>query len=524
MRVAAVRGAGFRCYERVSVDLPGGLVGVIGPNGAGKTALIEMIHFGCLGYSPRTSSEAQVVRFGGDVARVETDVELRTGAVSVSIGYHPGEPKRVTVDGVAERSIERLLGRFPVLVFTPDRLRVIQGAPALRRSYLDRALARLWPALAAASAEYARCLAQRNHLLRRIRAGAAQAGALDPWDALLGEAGDALTAARDRCCSRLAGPFAERLAALGGDPGERPLRYQPNAEPGRPLAQLLAERRGRDTERAATGAGPHLDDVGVYEHDRDLRLYGSQGEQRRALLALILAEADLLAQERDEPPLLLLDDVTGELDADRRRLLLDAVASLRSDDRDQHRRGRPGRAAGNHVADRGGAGDGMSELRPIGDDVRRLGRVPAVDPMVAAARRVWRDAVGPQVAANSLPVRRSGQSLVVHCASAAWSSELTLLERHVLRQLSGVLDPPPASLRFEVGDVQAPDLEQRAPAREPSPAPGPRELAQARELAQGDCRPGIAGGRRACHRRRPGARFVTLLVTGSGEGSGGPLW
>ena len=99
---------------------------------------------------------------------------------------------------------------------------------------------------------------------------------------------------------------------------------------------------------------------------------------------------------------------------------------------------------------------------------------------------------------------------MVHCASAAWSSELTLLERHVLRQLSGVLDPPPAALRFEVGDVQAPDLEQRAPAREPSPAPGPRELAQARELAQGIADPALRRGRRACHRRRPGTRFVTL--------------
>jgi len=328
VRVAAVRGAGFRCYERLALELPAGLVGVIGPNGAGKTALIEMIHFGCLGYSPRTASEAQVVRFGDEVARVETVAELRGGRVEVSIGYRPGEPKRVTVDGAPERSIERLLGRFPVLVFTPDRLRVIQGAPALRRSYLDRVLARLWPALSATAAEYGRCLAQRNHLLRRVRAGAVEASALDPWDALVAEAGGSLAAARDRCCTRLAGPFAARLEQLGGDPGPDPLRYLPNVPAGEPLAPVLAGRRQRDIDRAATGAGPHLDDIGVFEHDRDLRLYGSQGEQRRALLALILAEADLLAGERDEPPLLLLDDVTGELDGERRRRLLDAVAAF----------------------------------------------------------------------------------------------------------------------------------------------------------------------------------------------------
>jgi DNA replication and repair protein RecF len=189
-------------------------------------------------------------------------------------------------------------------------------------------LARLWPAPAAASTEYARRLSQRNHLLRRVRAGRADPGALDPWDRLLAEAGEQLIAARARLCTRLAGPFAGRLGALGGDPGEHPLRYRPNVEPGQSLEASLIERRGRDIDRAATGAGPHLDDVSLFEHDRDLRLYGSQGEQRRALLGLILAEADLLSEERDEPPLLLLDDVTGELDGERRRLLLEAVAGF----------------------------------------------------------------------------------------------------------------------------------------------------------------------------------------------------
>jgi DNA replication and repair protein RecF len=328
VRVVAVRGTQFRCYERLELELPAGLVGVVGPNGAGKTALIEMIHFGCLGYSPRTSSEARVVRFGADFTRVETDIALRGGLTSVELGYRPSEPKRVAVDGAAERSIERLLGRFPVLVFTPDRLRLVQGAPALRRAYVDRALARLWPSVAAASSEYARRLAQRNHLLRRVRSGAAQPDALDPWDQLLGEAGAELSAARARLCSRLARPFAERLGELGGRPGTQPLRYQPNVEQPEQLGALLAARRGKDVERAVTGAGPHLDDIGLFEGDRDLRLFGSQGEQRRALLALILAEADVLTEERDEPPLLLLDDVTGELDAERRRLLLAAVSAF----------------------------------------------------------------------------------------------------------------------------------------------------------------------------------------------------
>ena len=151
-----------------------------------------MIHFGCLGYSPRTTSEAQVVRFGAELLRVETDVGWRpAGRSRWRSATARASPSASPVDGAAERSVERLLARFPVLVFTPDRLRLVQGAPALRRAYFDRVLARLWPAPAAASAEYARALSQRNHLLRRVRAGRAERRALDPWDELLAEAGAA---------------------------------------------------------------------------------------------------------------------------------------------------------------------------------------------------------------------------------------------------------------------------------------------------------------------------------------------
>jgi hypothetical protein len=125
----------------------------------------------------------------------------------------------------------------------------------------------------------------------------------------------------------------------------------------------------------------------------------------------------------------------------------------------------------------------VNDLRPIRDDVRRLGRVPEVDPQVLEARRVWREAVGEQVAANSLPVRRSGDTLVVHCASSGWASELTLLEREMRSRLESLMDPPPARLRFEVGDVDAPEtvvsVDRPAPAIEPSDD----QRARARELA-----------------------------------------
>ena len=329
MHVTAVRAVGFRCYDRLETALARGIVGVVGPNGAGKTTLVEAVHFACLGYSPRTSTDAQLVRFGGEFLRAAADAESFGAVTTVEVGFRPGEPKRVRVGGAPVRSIERLLERFPVLVFTPDRLRLVQGSPALRRSYADRSVARIWPVLAPAAAEYGRALAQRNHLLRRLRAGAGPPDALDAWDRRVAAAGAALGAARGRLLSRLAGPFERRLSELGGDPAPDSLSYLADTPGGEAeLLEALSAGRSRDIARAATGAGPHLDDLVITDGGRDLRRYGSQGEQRRALLALILAEADLLVEERGEQPLLLLDDVTGEFDGDRRALLLRAVGAF----------------------------------------------------------------------------------------------------------------------------------------------------------------------------------------------------
>jgi hypothetical protein len=137
----------------------------------------------------------------------------------------------------------------------------------------------------------------------------------------------------------------------------------------------------------------------------------------------------------------------------------------------------------------------MSDLRPIADDVRRLGRVPSVDPLVEAARRVWRGAVGEQVARYSLPVRRSGTGLVVHCADAGWVSELTLLSRQVQAALGEALGEPSPPLRFVVGNIDAPEPVDGPPVVSAAPAPVPSadDRRKARELAAGIADPALRG-------------------------------
>jgi DNA replication and repair protein RecF len=302
------------------VGLEPGLVLVVGPNGAGKTNLLESLHVGTQGFSPRTRSDVQLIRFGESSARVALAGSRGGAPLELEVVLRSGEAKRARLNGAPLRAAEQLRHEVAALVFTPDRLAVVKGGPAVRRAYFDRVLGRLVPARATLSVEYGAAVAQRNAALRRIAAGFSSREALAPWTEQVAELGAALVAGRREVVDTLALPFAEQAAAFGLD-GAR-LRYDGEA----PTVEALEQRYERDLDRGSTGLGPHLDDVAILAGQRDLRGFGSQGEQRLSVLSLLLAEADVLAERGDPPPLLLLDDVLSELDPDRRRILAERIA------------------------------------------------------------------------------------------------------------------------------------------------------------------------------------------------------
>ncbi|HVW88499.1 MAG TPA: DNA replication and repair protein RecF [Gaiellaceae bacterium] len=308
----------YRSYPSLDLDLAPGLVLVVGRNGVGKTNLLEALHVATQGFSPRTRHDAQLVRFGESAARVAVAGRRGSSPVEVSLTLREGQAKEARLNGARLPSAESLRREFSTLVFTPDRLAVVKGGPAARRAYFDRTIGRLFPARAAVPQDYAAALAQRNAALRRVQLGLSDRAALEPWTERIAALGAALVATRRETLERLAPSFAERAGELGL--AEARLGY--DADP--PTAEALAARLQRDVERGATGLGPHLDDVTISSGDRDLRQFGSQGEQRLAVLSLLLAEAELL----DTPPLLLLDDVLSELDPGRRRVLAERVATM----------------------------------------------------------------------------------------------------------------------------------------------------------------------------------------------------
>jgi DNA replication and repair protein RecF len=286
----------------------------VGPNGAGKTNLLESLHVATQGFSPRTRSDAQLIRFGEAGARVAVTGERGGSPVAIEVMIKTGEAKRARLNGAPLRAAEELRSRLPTLVFTPDRLAIVKGGPAVRRAYFDRTLGRLFPSRASASTDYAAALAQRNGALRRVAAGYSPKEALGPWTGQVAELGRVLVEARRDLVELLSPPFGEAAAEFRLE--EALLRYE--GEPA--SSEQLDSRLEQDLARGFTGLGPHLHDVAILAGERDLRSYGSQGEQRLAVLSLLLAEADLLA-ERGPPPLLLLDDVLSELDPERRTVL-----------------------------------------------------------------------------------------------------------------------------------------------------------------------------------------------------------
>jgi DNA replication and repair protein RecF len=332
MLVQGVELRDFRSYARAYASIGPGLTVVHGPNGAGKSNLLEAIYYGCTGHSPRTRNERELVRFGARATRVVVQLADGPRAHELSVGYEPAAAgsaaaKRMRCDGAPVERLTDVAARPLLSVFEPDRLELIKGAPAARRAHLDQLVAALWPSRAQHRREYARVLAQRNALLARIRSMPSSRSTLASWDSELARAALAVRADRAAAIALLVEPFAQRAAQLGCQ-GRFELSYRPRsaAETEDEFIAELHARLDRDLERGFSGHGPHRDELSIAREGRELRTYGSQGEQRLALLALLLAERSVLESERGRPPLMLLDDVMSELDAERRALLADDLA------------------------------------------------------------------------------------------------------------------------------------------------------------------------------------------------------
>jgi DNA replication and repair protein RecF len=321
--VTAIEASPVRSLDQVRVELAPGIVSVVGPNGVGKTNLVESLYFALTGRSFRTSDRRDLIPFGASLARAEATVRDADGLerhLLASVSRTEG--RRHLLDGSPTDPATLARNRPPVAVFAPDRLSLVKGPPSERRAHLDGFLAARWPARGELRMRYGQALAQRNALLSRLAGGYGAPAQLDVWDASLAAAAAPLIAARDEAIAELSGPFASAAAELGLEGGAS-IEYAPRAAgTAEEIRAGLEERREQDVRMGRSSWGPHLDEFKLATVGRSLRRYGSQGQQRAALLALLFAEREALLLARRVTPLLLLDDVMSELDPGRRERLV----------------------------------------------------------------------------------------------------------------------------------------------------------------------------------------------------------
>jgi DNA replication and repair protein RecF len=318
----------WRNALRAGVEFDRGLTLFTGPNAQGKTNLLEAIFLLATGRSHRTSRPEELVAFGADMAHLRAHIERPSGSYLLTARIDAGRVTRLR-EGKLFRRGQDPLGDFRAVLFAPEDLLALKGAPADRRRLLDLDAGQGSRSYREAHLRYGQVLRQRNAVFHRYERPPQDL--LATWDAAWAQAALGLTRERRRLVERLAPHFSQRSGEIAGSAAAT-ITYEPSLRADtfeEALGQLLA-RREDELRRRTSLVGPHRDDLRTDIGGRDLRLYGSQGEQRTVLVAFKLAAVSLLSEGPAGPPVLLLDDVLSELDQDRRRNLLMAATGTQT--------------------------------------------------------------------------------------------------------------------------------------------------------------------------------------------------
>lgn len=320
MRITRVRAADFRNLAFADVGLDAPRVFLLGQNGQGKTNLLEAAGLVSALRSFRVTDIEPLIRAGCAEARVRIDVDLGSGGGRAIEATLAKGSRRAKVDGAPVASSADLIPQFPTVVFCSDDLRLVRGSPGNRRRWLDLALSGTDAAYLRQLRAYTRALDSRNALLR---SGAADDAQLDALEHAMAEPATAIAEARAVALAELA-PRLREVCDGAGFPGLAELTHRPDTSPGQ-LAEAWRSGRRLDRQTETTRHGPHRDDFDILFRGRDAATHASEGQQRLLVLALCLAQLRRADQRASTPPVILADDVLGELDEERRRAFWSAV-------------------------------------------------------------------------------------------------------------------------------------------------------------------------------------------------------
>ena len=319
----------FRNYEGLTIEFSEGVNLLYGDNAKGKTNILEAVFMIATTKSIRGSKDKDMIRFGQEEAHICAFVEKGGIPHKMDIHLRKNKKKGLAVDGIPVKRSAEFLGLLHGIAFSPDDLSMMKEGPELRRRFMDLELCQTDPLYVSNLAGYNRVLAERNDLLKQIAVKPSLQDTLPVWDAQLLEFGTYLIRARRKFLEKLAPIVEEKHRMLSGDKETLKIAYEPDCTEDS-FGIKLAEATDRDLALRFTSVGPHRDDMSLFINGNNVRLYGSQGQQRTAALSLKFAEIELVKNVIRESPILLLDDVLSELDRSRQLQLLSEMQDVQT--------------------------------------------------------------------------------------------------------------------------------------------------------------------------------------------------
>ena len=324
MYVESVALKDFRNYEVLDLDFSSGINIIYGDNAQGKTNIIESLYMCATSKSHRGSKEAEMIRFGCDQSHIRSIIKGEKDKYRIDINLRSGGKKGIAIDRIPVKRSADLFGKLNMICFSPEDLSLIKKGPSYRRRFMDMEICQLSSFYLYNLSRYSKVINQRNSLLKQIKYDESLKDTLDVWDMQLIEYGKIIIEERKKYLKKLAETAAHIHKSFCRGKEDLKIIYKPSCE-AEDFEEKLFNQRESDLRFFTTGTGPHRDDFIIKDGDKDLRIYGSQGQQRTAALSLKISEIEIIRKNTGRKPVLLLDDVLSELDKKRQTDILKSL-------------------------------------------------------------------------------------------------------------------------------------------------------------------------------------------------------
>ncbi len=314
----------YRNYDTAEIEFDKGVNILYGDNAQGKTNILEALYLACTTKSHRGSRDKDIIKFNEDEAHIRLTATRKEVESRIDMHLRKNGNKGVAIDGIPIRKVAELFGKVNIIFFSPEDLSIVKDGPNERRKFMDTSLCQLSRVYYSNLGNYNKIITQRNNLLKSIYFDKSLIDTLDIWDDQLVSYGEKVIRERRNFIKMMNDIIADIHSELTDDKEKIELRYETSVLEYE-FAKDLKKKRDMDLKYQSTQIGPHRDDIGIFVNGRDVRIYGSQGQQRTAALSLKLSEIEFVKRLTNETPVLLLDDVMSELDSKRRDALLKKV-------------------------------------------------------------------------------------------------------------------------------------------------------------------------------------------------------